>query len=483
MKNLSLRSRLIAAAWGVIALALLSALIPALLHGVHVATLAVPAAGLALGVWLLAGAKRWLTPLERVNRVTREIAAGRFDARITDIHEEDEVGRLAWDVNDMLDQLETYFREVGTSLAYHTEGKYFRKTNPVGLHGGFMSSLEGINHALEDQAKFNVAQMRNVLLSRVQDLNTRNLLGNLGSTQQDLIQITERMQGVLDDAKRTDDDAEASRATVDSVVERLNEITLRIDRESELIAQLTAQGAEIQQAVSLINGIADQTNLLALNAAIEAARAGESGRGFAVVADEVRALAENTKEASVSIGATMEELMRESEALREGSGATREMAHASKEVIGEVAERFHQFSDSARETVTRTNYALDKSFATLIKVDHVIYKQKAYMALGTDGEAEYVEGVNVDCHNCRLGKWYDEGEGRRLFSNVPSFKNLADPHHRVHHSAHQMLALIDAGWEHDLAAQEAIHAHLAEMEQASGSVMEVIDRMVGEKHR
>ncbi|MBD1583336.1 methyl-accepting chemotaxis protein [Pseudoalteromonas sp. S16_S37] len=57
------------------------------------------------------------------------------------------------------------------------------------------------------------------------------------------------------------------------------------------IDEVDKASKNINEIVSVIDGLAFQTNLLALNAAVEAARAGENGKGFAVVANEVRDLA------------------------------------------------------------------------------------------------------------------------------------------------------------------------------------------------
>ena len=72
-----------------------------------------------------------------MDELTTEISQGRFDGRVTNIDDSNEIGRLCWHVNDMLDQLETYFREETTAFRHHLDGKFFRKVLPVGLHGGF----------------------------------------------------------------------------------------------------------------------------------------------------------------------------------------------------------------------------------------------------------------------------------------------------------------------------------------------------------
>ncbi len=419
-----------------------------------------------------------------LNGVVNEISHGQFDSRVVGITDDrSDLAVLCHNINDMLDQLETYFREINTAFKYHADGLFFRSTVSGGLHGEFVASLEKINQSLHAMSQHRRILMKNMLLGETQELNSHHLRQNILTTSTDLSFIKEQMLHVCEFAKTTLDEALTNSNTVATVVNHLSQITRSIDSTGESVAQLNSLGSEIQRAVQLINGIADQTNLLALNAAIEAARAGEAGRGFAVVADEVRSLAENTKNASVTIGSTMEVLLRESNTMLKSSGTMRELAHQSESIITGMADQFNRFAESAQQTVNLTGFALHKTFASMVKVDHVIYKQRTYMAIYADENEEYLKAVQVDCHHCRLGKWYYEGDGRELFGKTAAFKAVEKPHCQVHESAHKMVALLDMDWERDVILQKQLVEHLKQMEQGSVQVMELVDKMVEELHR
>jgi len=481
MTNWSLQSRLTALLWGFSGLVLATIVATWILHGFDWLMLAFLLLGIALSTWGQAKARQWLAPIAKLDRLTSEISQGRFDGRITGVEDSSEIGHLCWHMNDMLDQLEAYFREETTSFRLHIDGKSYRKAFPSGLHGGFKRGLESHNVLLDGMADRQRGQMRNQMISNVNHLNTSNLLSNLASSQHDLKDITNEMQQVVDLATRTTVDAEESRGAVSLVVGQLSDISGRIDQAADSIVALNEHSHEITAAVQLITTIANQTNLLSLNAAIEAARAGEAGRGFAVVADEVRKLAENTRNASASIGQIMETLASAAQHMLEDSHAMRDMAAASRGVIGEMEGRFVQFAGSARETQSRAARAQDMSFASLVKVDHVVYKQRMYMALNTDGDRVHTEAVAVDHHHCRLGTWY-ESEGREKFGATRAYAALATPHARVHGGAQKMSSYLGRGWEKDLAVQQKMFAAMQEAEDASHEVMDLIDRMVAEKH-
>lgn len=115
---------------------------------------------------------------------------------------------------------------------------------------------------------------------------------------------------------------ERLKKSVDEIVNVTNAVYETVEQVAKSATSLAAAGQEsVKQAkllqeknadtvrvIEFITNIAGQTNLLGLNAAIEAARAGEQGRGFAVVAEEVRKLAEQSREATEKIQATLNQM-------------------------------------------------------------------------------------------------------------------------------------------------------------------------------
>ena len=230
-----------------------------------------------------------------------------------------------------------------------------------------------------------------------------------------------------------------STGNMHSLIGCLEDINLQIASTQSELNTLSKASEEINQFVGMIENISEQTNLLALNAAIEAARAGEQGRGFAVVADEVRNLAKRASEASAEINKLVLEINSSTQAADQNIAATQGSCETMSSGANEAKDslsRLIDFSRSMHKTITDEAMA---SFIETVKLDHIAWKQVIY----TKWLNQDVANAEIaDHHQCRLGKWYYEGDGAAHYSKLPSYSRLEEPHAGVHSNGLKALELI-----------------------------------------
>lgn len=441
-----------------------------------------PVSGAALALLINQRMKMPFQVMKRTEQVLEEMLEGQFTSRLTNVPWMGEAGHIAWDLNETLDQLETFFREVKTSFELVSQGRYYRRTLPVGLHGELHKTLERINSSLDAMAENAIYIKRNEMAAELQALNTNQTMSNLLLSQNDLSRITNEMQTVSQIATENMRKAQESQGAVSQVVESQTRTLGMIEQSHQTMVQLNAMSDEITGILGMISEIADKTNLLALNASIEAARAGEHGRGFAVVADEVKKLAESTKKATDDIRVVVTTFQNETATMQTNSTEMLEMANSVQHAVEEMNASFNVFAEQSQTTYTSVDFAHDICYASLVKVDHMIYKQKAYKSFHAGTENTDAQAVKVDHHNCRLGKWYYEGVGKETFGHLRAFRDIDTPHQAVHHAGHTALDYLSQAWQQDPDLQAKILDNYKAMEAASDQVMDRVDALIVEKH-
>ena len=158
-----------------------------------------------------------------------------------------------------------------------------------------------------------------------------------------------------------------------------------------------------------------------------------------------------------------------------------EAINTSKHTFMSFEGQFGRLADSAKTTQDRISHAQGITFASLIKVEHLLYKQNAYMVVTSGSSSPEAALVKVDHHNCNLGKWYDSGHGKQLFSHVPSYAGMETPHRHLHEKIHEAMKYLGEEWANNRDVQKKIIAAFTESEHASDEVLEAINRIVAEK--
>ena len=356
-------------------------------------------------------ARQLLAPLDATARTMTAMAAGDLNAGQCESHRADEIGAMTRAIEvfraSAVRQVEGAQAQgqvvdaLSRSLGDLAAGRL-----QAGIAEPFASEYESLRHAFN----YTVERLAEVL-NRVGDAadGVNNGAAEILSAADDLALRNEQQAGSVEETAAamrqvTGSVADTARQTAEireTIAQAHGEVTSGSGTVHETVAamgEIAGSSQEIEQIVSVIEGIAFQTNLLALNAGVEAARAGDAGKGFAVVANEVRALAQRSSDAAREISGL---IARSSARVNEGValvGETGALLARLLDQITAINERIGQVAASAREQAASLEQ-VNRSVADMDRVTQqnaAMVEQTTAAARSLALEAERMAGLVAD---------------------------------------------------------------------------------------
>jgi sn-glycerol 3-phosphate transport system substrate-binding protein len=230
-------------------------------------------------------------PAEAFSNVAPRLADGDLGARFPEAAGSEAAAALASDLNAFIEGVGETFSAVegfGDEVAGAAEHVRSNVSQAKRRSNDVYEAVDGIESAATRQ--------RDDIADATQELQS------VSAATEEVAASAEEVAATAGNvAARADEGNEAAAAAI----AELQEVDERTETALDRVEELEAEVAAIEDVTDLIRDIADETNILALNASIEAARAGEAGAGFEVVAEEVKSLAEESRDATSEIEASI----------------------------------------------------------------------------------------------------------------------------------------------------------------------------------
>ncbi|MCX7922749.1 MAG: methyl-accepting chemotaxis protein [Clostridia bacterium] len=289
-------------------------------------------------------------PLTKLVSVMKRAKDGDLSASITD-KSNDELGQVTNNFNEMLTNISKLVSKVNTSAQ-----------NVLNCAEKITSSSEQ-SYVASEQIALTIQEVAKGAASQAEEVSVS--VSHMNVLACGINRVDDGMRNVstvIGDTKKLSENAQ-------DVVKALNNRAVETSSVSDKIVtqinSLNDDMKEIKKIVKVIVGIAEQTNLLSLNAAIEASRAGAAGKGFAVVAGEVKKLADQSKEASITISNIISKIQQKTESTVNEANTASEIVSHQMDAVSQTDNSFKIIFNSM-ENIAKHMSEVDNSVKEML---------------------------------------------------------------------------------------------------------------------
>lgn len=247
----------------------------------------------------------------------------------------------------------------------------------------------------------------------------------------------------------------------------LSEVDGHFTGSKDEIENFAAWLKKIKDSASNIDKLSSQANILSINSAIEAGHIGHEGAGFSVLAQEMKKLSQEIQQQASGIATINNNVSSRFSSVKDNTKKNQEQLQQIQQIVVQGHANLSALAEQVSVLKHLFGFVSMQQFFNTVKLDHVLWK-----------EAIYVHLLNRDDENCvnqhtecRLGKWYYQGDGKR-FAGTEAFRRLEEPHKMVHQCGRLALAANLADDE------EMVNKYIDQMEQSSVVVIKYIDTLL-----
>ncbi|WP_164667276.1 methyl-accepting chemotaxis protein [Virgibacillus doumboii] len=283
-------------------------------------------------------------PISQISRQVDKVTTDDLTVEPLEVKTNDELGKLTSNFNKMTETLRQVIKDVKQNVYHVTHTSEQLSLNAEGTKAG----VNEVATSIEQVSSETNEQMEGISET---DLQIKEI-------SSDVQEVKANFKIVTSLSETANQNAQAGKEDMDKIVEKINDIEIKVKDSVEKINNLVQKTSEVDKIVAMINDVSSQTNLLALNAAIEAARAGEAGKGFAVVADEVKKLAVQSTEATDEISLILGEIQNDTQNTKVSMEQTNDITEEGREIITNAGNSFEKIVDSTSSAAAEVKHVL-----------------------------------------------------------------------------------------------------------------------------